>query len=104
MGIMVDRHAAVQLCLEIVQLKGLLDSDRKVLLDIELNAKGREWQPVMRLVRQIMAQKRVMGIKLWQCIAMLHDDIYEGLYANDKGCRQHKEKTNKFGGTLGAYL
>ena len=70
LGIMVDRHAAVQLCLGIVQLGGLLDLDKEVLLYIELDAKGREWQPVMGFVRKIMAHKRVTGIKLWQCIAI----------------------------------
>ena len=54
-GIMVDRHAVVQLSIGRTQLRGLLDADKEVLLDMELDAKGREWRPVMQSVRQIMA-------------------------------------------------
>ena len=67
---MMDRHAAVQLSLGITQLRGLLDVDKEVLLDMELDANERDRQPVMQSVRQIMAHQRVTRIKLWQCIAM----------------------------------
>ena len=40
LGIMVDRQTAVQLYLGRMQLSGLLDADKKVLLDMELDAKG----------------------------------------------------------------
>ena len=104
LDIMINRHSAVQLSLGRVQLRGLLDADKEILLDMELDTKGKERQPVMRLVRQIIAHQRVMGIKLLQCIVMRHDGIYEGFYTNDKGCGQHKEKASEFWGALGAHI
>ena len=85
-------------------VKEALGRGKEVLLDMELDTKGREQQPVMRLVRKIMAHQRVMGIKLWQCIAMCHDSTFEGFYTNGKGCEQHEEQANEFGGAVGAHL
>jgi catechol 2,3-dioxygenase-like lactoylglutathione lyase family enzyme len=81
-----------------------LDADKEALLDMELDAKGRDRLPVRQSVRQIMAHQRVGGIKLWQCIAMRHDGTFKGFYTNGTGCTQHEEKANEFGGSLGAHL
>ena len=88
-----------------MQLRGLFGVDKEVLLDMEMDAKGTsERQPVMQLVRQIMADQRVMGIKLWKCIAMHHNSTYEGSYTNGKGCEKHKNKASEFGGALRAHI
>lgn len=104
LGTMLDRHSAVQLCLGRTPMKGLLDADKEVLLHMELDAEGRERQPVMRSVRQILAHQRHDGVKLWQMIALRHDGSYEGFYTNGKGCDGHEDKASKFGGALGAHL
>ena len=104
LGIMAERHAAVQLCLGRVPLRGLLNADKKVLLDLHPDSIGNARAPVSRSIRQIMHSQKTGGIRLWQSIAMRHDGQYEGFYPHGKGCKEHEAKANEYSGALAAHL
>ena len=104
LGIMAERHAAVQLCLGRVPLRGLLNADKKVFLHLHPDSKGNARSPVSRSIRQIMQGQKTGGIRQWQCIAMRNDGQYEGFYPNGKGCKDHEAKANEFSGALAAQL
>jgi hypothetical protein len=104
LGLDIEQHSAVMLCIGKVHLQGVRDAEYSCMLDLMDDDKGRPRAPVKRTLKQVLMSMRVDKKKLWQCIAPSHDGGWDGYYTNRRGCEGHKTRALELAGSTAAQM
>ncbi len=100
----VNFHTSLQICINHVPLRGLVDPDKAVELVWMEDEDGDIQEAVKLTVHQVLFSHKVNHLPLWQSILQTDDGSWRGYYSNGKGCHNHKEVATTWSGSIGVYL